>query len=157
MEFVAKPLGDYRGDMEYAIVAGLLVVSTVFGLVWKSRQGRVVAQSGSTISLDYREAGKTTIIQFTTELCAPCAQLKPRLQQIANFRSDVAYRDLDAVEHLDLANRLSIRSTPTTLIVSPEGEIRARINGIATADVFINAIDGNIPVRSFTTTEETVI
>jgi thiol-disulfide isomerase/thioredoxin len=143
--------------MEFGIIAGLIGVSTLLGLVWKSRQGRVVAQSGSTISLDYREAGKTTLIQFTTEMCSPCAQLKPRLQQIANFRSDVAYRDLDAVEHLELASRLSIRSTPTTLIVSPDGEIRARINGIATADVFINSIDGNIPARPFTTTEETVI
>ena len=143
--------------MEYGIIAGLIGVSTLLGLVWKSRQGRVVAQSGSTISLDYREAGKTTLIQFTTEMCSPCAQLKPRLQQIANFRSDVVYRDLDAVEHLELASRLSIRSTPTTLIVSPDGEIRARINGIATADVFINAIDGTIPARPFTTTEETVI
>lgn len=143
--------------MEYGIVAGLLVVSTLLGLIWKSRQGRVVAQSGSTISLDFREPGKTTIIQFTTSMCAPCAQLKPRLQQIANFRSDVAYRDLDAVEHLDLANRLSIRSTPTTLIVSPDGEIRSRINGIASIDVFLNAIDGTISTRPFTTTEETVI
>ncbi|NDD64377.1 MAG: hypothetical protein EBZ36_10410, partial [Acidobacteria bacterium] len=32
-------------------LAGLLIVSTLLGLVWKSRQGRVVAQSGSTISL----------------------------------------------------------------------------------------------------------
>jgi len=143
--------------MEYEIVAGLLIVSTLLGLIWKSRQGRVVAQSGSTISLDYREAGKTTILQFTTEMCAPCAQLKPRLEKIANFRSDVAYRDIDAVEHLDLANRLSIRSTPTTLIVSPDGEIRARINGIATAETFINAIEGTIPTRSATATEETVI
>lgn len=143
--------------MEFGIIAGLVGVSTLLGLIWKSRQGRVVAQSGSTISLDYREAGKTTIIQFTTEMCSPCAQLKPRLQQIANFRSDVVYRDLDALEHLELASRLSIRSTPTTLIVNPDGEIRARINGVATADVFINAIDGNIPDRPFTTTEETVI
>ena len=143
--------------MEYGIVAGLLVVSTLLGLIWRSRQGRVVTQSGSTISLDYREAGKTTILQFTTEMCAPCAQLKPRLEKIANFRSDVAYRDIDAVEHLDLANRLSIRSTPTTLIVSPDGEIRARINGIAPAETFVNTIDGTIPARSVTTTEETAI
>ena len=49
--------------MEYGIVAGLLVVSTLLGFLWKSRQGHVVAQSGSTISLDFREAGKTTILQ----------------------------------------------------------------------------------------------
>lgn len=143
--------------MEFGIVAALVAVSTVVGLVWKSRQGRVVAERGSTISLDYREPGKTTIIQFTTEMCAPCAALKPRLQNIANFRSDVAYRDIDAIEHLDLANRLSIRSTPTTIIVNPDGEIRARINGLAPADVFINAIDGSIPTRTTKPTEETVI
>lgn len=128
--------------MEYGIVAGLVAVATVVGLIWKSRQGRVVAVSGTTISLDFREAGKTTLLQFTTELCTPCRQLKPRLEQIAVFRSDVAYREIDAVEHLELASRLGIRSTPTTLIVDPDGEIRARINGVASADVFINAIDG---------------
>jgi thiol-disulfide isomerase/thioredoxin len=128
--------------MEYGIVAGLVAFATVFGLIWKSRQGRVVAVSGSTISLDYRDPGKTMILQFTTELCAPCRQLKPRLEQIAVFRSDIGYREIDAVEHLDLANRLGIRSTPTTLIVDPDGEIRARINGVAPSEVFINAIDG---------------
>ncbi len=143
--------------MELGIVAGLLVVSTLLGVMWKSRQGDVVAQSGSTISLDYRETDKITILQFTTQMCGPCAQLKPRLEKIANFRSDVAYRDIDAIDHLDLAIRLSIRSTPTTLIVSPDGEIRARINGIAPAETFINAIDGTIPVRSVTATEEPII
>jgi thiol-disulfide isomerase/thioredoxin len=128
--------------MEFAVILGLVAVATVFGLVWKRGQGRVVAVSGQTISLDYRVAGKTTLLQFTTELCAPCAQLKPRLEQIALYRSDVEHVVVDAVEHLDLANNLSVRSTPTTFIIGPEGEIRARIHGVAPAETFINAIDG---------------
>lgn len=141
--------------MEYGIVAALIGFATLLGIIWKSRQGRVVVVKNGTISLDYREPGKTTILQFTTEMCAPCRQLKPRLEQIALFRSDVAYRDIDAVEHLDLANRLSIRSTPTTLIVDADGQIRARINGVAPTSVFINAIDGKPAVD--TTFEEAVI
>jgi hypothetical protein len=35
-----------------------------------------------------------------------------------------------------------VRSTPTTFIVVPDGPIRARIHGVAAAEVFINAIDG---------------
>lgn len=128
--------------MEFAVILGLVAVATVFGLVWKRSQGRVVKVSGQTISLDYRVAGKTTLLQFTTELCAPCAQLKPRLEQIALYRSDVEHVVVDAVEHLDLANNLSVRSTPTTFIIGPEGEIRARIHGVAPAETFINAIDG---------------
>jgi thiol-disulfide isomerase/thioredoxin len=128
--------------MEFAVILGLVAVATVFGLVWKRGQGRVVAVSGQTISLDYRVAGKTTLLQFTTELCAPCAQLKPRLEQIALYRSDVEHVVVDAVEHLDLANNLSVRSTPTTFIIGPEGKIRARIHGVAPAETFINAIDG---------------
>lgn len=124
------------------MILGLVAVATVFGLVWKRSQGRVVKVSGQTISLDYRVAGKTTLLQFTTELCAPCAQLKPRLEQIALYRSDVEHVVVDAVEHLDLANNLSVRSTPTTFIIGPEGEIRARIHGVAPAETFINAIDG---------------
>lgn len=128
--------------MEFAIVAGLVAVATVFGLLWRRGQGRVVGVAGQTISLNYRAAGKTTLLQFTTELCAPCAQLKPRLEKIALFRSDVAHVVVHAVEHLDLANNLSVRSTPTTFIVDPDGHIRARIHGVAPAEVFINAIDG---------------
>ena len=128
--------------MEFAVITGLVAVATVFGLIWKRGQGRVVAVSGQTISLNYRAAGKTTLLQFTTELCAPCAQLKPRLEQIALYRSDVEHVVVDAVEHLDLANNLSVRTTPTTFIVDPDGKIRARIHGVASAEVFINAIDG---------------
>ena len=128
--------------MEFVVIAGLVAVATVFGLVWKRGQGRVVRVSGHTISEDYRTAGKTTLLQFTTELCAPCAQLKPRLEQIALYRSDVEHRVVDAVEHLDLANNLSVRSTPTTFVIGPDGDIRARIHGVAPAEVFVNAIDG---------------
>ena len=128
--------------MEFVVIAGLVAVATVFGLVWKRGQGRVVRVSGFTISEDYRTAGKTTLLQFTTELCAPCAQLKPRLEQIALYRSDVEHRVVDAVEHLDLANNLSGRSTPTTFVIGPDGDIRARIHGVAAAEVFVNAIDG---------------
>lgn len=142
--------------MEYGIVAALVAVSTVLGLIWRSRQGRVQRVTGATISLDYREPGVTTILQFTTELCAPCRALKPRLQQIANFRSDVAYREVDAIEHLDLATNLSVRSTPTTLIVDADGTIRARITGIAPTDVFLAAIDGELGERQ-PSPEEAVI
>lgn len=136
--------------MELAVIIGLVAVATAFGLVWKRGQGRVVPVSGHTISLNYRAAGKTTLLQFTTQMCAPCAQLKPRLEQIALYRSDVEHVVVDAVEHLDLANSLSVRSTPTTFVIDPDGKIRARIHGVATADVFINAIDG----KTVDTTEE---
>ena len=128
--------------MELTVILGLVAVATVFGLVWKRGQGRVVPVSGQTISLNYRVAGKTTLLQFTTELCAPCAQLKPRLEQIALYRSDVEHVVVDAVEHLDLANNLSVRTTPTTFIIGPDGDIRARIHGVAPAEVFVNVIDG---------------
>jgi len=128
--------------MEFAVIIGLVAFATLFGLVWKRGQGRVVTVSGQTISLNYRAEGKTTLLQFTTELCAPCAQLRPRLAQIALYRSDVAHVEVDAVEHLDLANNLGVRSTPTTFVIGPDGDIRARIHGVAPAEVFINAIDG---------------
>lgn len=142
--------------MEYGIALGLVALSLIIGFWWKGRQGRVVAVSGPTLSLDYREKGKTTLVQFTTEICAPCAALKPRLERIAVYRSDVAYRQVDAVEHSELASTLSIRSTPTTLIVSPDGSIRARINGIAPDQVFLDAIDGKIDTTP-TVSEETTI
>ena len=131
-------------DMEYFFAIGLLVLSTILGLLWRSRQGKVSKINGTTLSLDYREQGKTTLVQFTTELCAPCAALKPRLEKIALFRGDVAYRQVDAVEHIELSSSLKVSSTPTTFVVTSEGKVVARINGLAPDQVFIDAIDGKI-------------
>lgn len=130
--------------MEYYLAIGLIVFSTALGLWWRSRQGKVSEVNGTTLSLDYREAGKTTLVQFTTAICAPCAALKPRLEKIAVFRSDVAYRQVDAIEHIELASSLNVRSTPTTFVVTSEGRVIARINGLAPDQAFIDAIDGKI-------------
>ena len=96
--------------MEYYLAIGLIVFSTALGFWWRSRQGKVSEVNGTTLSLDYREAGKTTLVQFTTAICAPCAALKPRLEKIAVFRSDVAYRQVDAIEHIELASSLNVRN-----------------------------------------------
>ncbi|MEY4458014.1 MAG: hypothetical protein RIS25_607 [Actinomycetota bacterium] len=124
-------------------VLALVAAATVLGLLWKRTQGRVSKPaSSSVIPQEFVTPGATTLLQFTTEMCGPCAALKPQLAKLALYRSDIAHREVDALEHLDLASRLNIRSTPTTLIVTDSGEVVGRINGVAPARVFLDAIDG---------------
>lgn len=143
-EYTRRGACPYRYDMTTFLVLGALVaVATALGLIWKSGQGKLRASAThSVIPAEFLTPGTTTLLQFTTEMCGPCAALKPQLQKIALYRSDITHREVDAVDHIDLASKLNIRSTPTTLIVSDTGEIRGRINGVAPARVFLDAVDG---------------
>lgn len=133
----------------FLAVLALVAVATVLGVLWKRGQGKLTSSvSESVIPAEFVTPGATTLLQFTTEMCGPCAALKPQLAKLALYRSDIAHREVDAIEHLDLASTFNIRSTPTTLIVTDRGEVVGRINGVAPARVFLDAIDGARPTAA---------
>lgn len=71
---------------------------------------------------------KATLLQFSTEVCAPCRTAKRVLSTIASERFSVKHIDLDLTQRLDL-DRFSALQTPTTLILDGRGRVRARIGG----------------------------
>jgi len=111
-----------------AIVA-LVVFTTVLGLAWRSRQGRVRRATGEAGDLAAAGA-EVTLLQFSTEVCAPCRATHAVLERAAE-RPGVAHVDLDITNRPDLASRFNILQTPTTLILDAQGAIRARIGGAA--------------------------
>jgi thiol-disulfide isomerase/thioredoxin len=113
-----------------AILLGLVAFATVLGLVWKNRTGRVRSANGQLVSLpEVPLSARATLLQFSTEVCAPCVPTRRVLGAIADSTDGVSHVDLDLTHRPDLAARFNVLQTPTTLILDQTGAIRARIGG----------------------------
>ena len=118
-----------------ATLVGIVALATALGLVWKAQNGRVRTSRGDeTISgLDVAaDLGATaTLLQFSSEVCAPCVSTHRVLDGVAAETAGVAHVDLDIVKHPELVARFNILQTPTTLVLDNRGVVRARIGGAA--------------------------
>jgi thiol-disulfide isomerase/thioredoxin len=123
----------------FIVIAALVAVSTALGLLWKSRQGRVRSATGE--AADFAVAGaELTLLQFSTEVCAPCAATRVVLARAAE-RAGVAHVDVDITQRPDLASRFSVMQTPTTLVLDRNGDIRARIGGAIRLDTITRYLE----------------
>ncbi|SDN81508.1 Thioredoxin [Cryobacterium flavum] len=116
------------------LLLALLAATTVLGLVWRARQGRVARVAGDVITpADVAATAPfgpaATLLQFSTEMCARCPGTRRLLGDVAAERPGVVHVDVDLTHRADLANRYSILQTPTTLILDATGRVRARVGG----------------------------
>ena len=113
------------------VLAGLVLAATLLGVLHRATQGRARAVTGSrTVSIEGVALGpRATLLQFSTEVCAPCRATHTMLGGIATERADITHVDLDVTHRPDLAARFHIMQTPTTLILDRKGVVRARIGG----------------------------
>jgi thiol-disulfide isomerase/thioredoxin len=122
------------------ILVGLVALATVLGLIWRGQQGRVHHVDGRTVIkvADIpgmrRLATGATLLQFSTEVCAPCRVAHRVLDDVAHEHSNVSHIDLDVTHRPDIASRFHILQTPTTLILDRKGIVRARIGGAPRVD-----------------------
>jgi thiol-disulfide isomerase/thioredoxin len=136
-----------------ALVAAL-AVATLLGLALRWRAGRfrpgpaAATGSGPTAAtanmtspaarndvlteadLGHGLGQRATLVQFSTAFCAPCRPTRQILAQVAGLMDGVTHIDIDAAERLDLARRLRISSTPTVLVLGPDGAIVKRAAGL---------------------------
>jgi thiol-disulfide isomerase/thioredoxin len=113
-----------------AVLVGLIALATALGLVWKARTGRVRTVSGDVVRLpEVPLRGKATLLQFSTEVCAPCVPTRRALGELAANTDGVSHIDLDVTHRPDIAAKFNVLQTPTTLILDRTGRIRARIGG----------------------------
>ncbi|WP_431277571.1 TlpA family protein disulfide reductase [Leifsonia poae] len=135
-----------NGFAALAVLLGLVAAATGAGLVWRSRTGRV-RTSRSNERITAHEVGaasfgtNATLLQFSTEFCAPCRATARVLAEIEGERAGVAHREIDLTHRPDLANRFGILQTPTTLILDGAGTVRARIGGAARVDDVRSTLD----------------
>ena len=139
------------------LLLALLAGTTVLGLFWRARQGRVTQISGQIIRpADVAVATPfgvaATLLQFSTELCARCPGTRRLLGAVADSRPGVVHVDVDLTHRADLANRYSILQTPTTLILDGAGRVRARVGGAPNRAAIAAALDNFEPDSGRSTT-----
>jgi thioredoxin-like negative regulator of GroEL len=86
---------------------------------------------------------RATLVQFSTPTCSNCPPTRRMLGQVATEHDGVELVEVDAAARLDLARRLNILSTPTVLVLRPDGTIASRASGLPRkSDVL--AVVGNV-------------
>ncbi len=131
----------------------VLIVVTPLGLIWRRRQGQLRPPSaartagppgtsgtpeapgaprrGQLTAEDLRHdlGPRATLVQFSSAFCAPCRGTRQVLGDVAGLMDGVAYVEIDAESRLDLVRRLNVLSTPTVLILGPDGTITKQATG----------------------------
>ena len=126
-----------------AIVVGL---TTVFGIWHKLSRGRITAKKASDKPvLSAKELGhplgsRATFVQFSSAFCSPCRATKALLSDVTADLHDVVHIDIDAESNLELVRRLSINSTPTTIILNRDGMEVGRAVGAPKRDQVVAAL-----------------
>ncbi len=123
-------------------LAAALLAATVLGVALRRRAGRFRPGSPRTptagagngalteADLGTRLGEQATLVQFSTAFCAPCRPTRQILVQVADMVDGVAHVEIDAAARLDLVRRLRINSTPTVLVLAPDGTIVKRATGL---------------------------
>lgn len=143
------------------IAVAVLAAATVFGLLWRRRDGVLRAQRqrggegegegdqvGDTLQADDlgAELGeKATLLQFSSAFCAPCRATRRVLGEVAEMVDGVAHVELDAEAHLELVRRLNVVRTPTVLVLDGTGRVVRRASGAPRKPDVIAALGEAIP------------
>lgn len=119
-------------------LAGLVGVSTVAGLVWRARDGRLrsatrasaesfqAADFGGAVTL----APRATLVQFSTEYCSRCPSSERMLRSVASAHSGIGVAVVDLTHRSDLTSRFRVTQTPTVLVLDGDGRQLARSGGV---------------------------
>jgi len=169
MDAVARVLCmDVTGGL--IALAAAVAVASVLGLALRRRAGRFragpvpssgpvrpdgpVSPAGQARADVLTEADlggplgrQATLVQFSTAFCAPCRPTRQILAQVAGMVDGVTHVEVDAASRLDLVRRLRINSTPTVLVLGPDGAIVKRAAGLPRKADVIAALGSAIGAR----------
>lgn len=114
------------------IAGAVLVLAIALGLLARRLDGR--RRSGGTAQVRSEDVPRSTstpitLVQFSTELCARCPQVRRMLGEIARD-SGVAQAEIDLTRRSDLAAKYHVLQTPTTFLVDASGNVAARWGGV---------------------------
>ena len=144
----------------------IFALTAVFGLYWRSQQGKLKtpAVEGNRISneeiskiirhkssfmvnsdlLDEHQMqlGKNvTLLQFSSAFCSPCKATAVVISQIVQGMDDVVYIQVASEENLKLVEKFDIKSTPTVIFFNRDGIEVGRAVGIPTKEQVIISIN----------------
>lgn len=122
-----------------------LVVAGAVGAVMKARAGKIQSfdrtdqadspETSEPVNVltedDLRSplGERATLVQFSTEFCAFCPQTRELLTELSGENPGVKFVEIDAAENMELTRRFKVFSTPTVLVLRPDGDVASRSSG----------------------------
>ena len=118
----------------WLLITSVLVLSSAFGLFLQFTRGKLTNKYSNEISFDQLKTGhdlgkKATILQFTTEYCSICPGVKRQINELIKNDKGISFYEIDAVERIELAKKLHVKSSPTVLFFNEDGLEEGRIIG----------------------------
>jgi thiol-disulfide isomerase/thioredoxin len=131
--------------MNGALVAiGTLLVAALVGVLLRRRDGRVRTKNTATVPDDVRAVldprADVTLVQLSTTFCAPCRHARVILADLADKTDGLAHTDIDLTDRPELAQRLAVLRTPTTLAVDARGAEILRVGGVPQRESLLAAL-----------------
>ena len=131
------------------IVGALLTLALVVGFVLRMLDGR--RRPGGQLQFDTADLGSSvlapgaTLVQFSTEFCTRCPQVRRLLGEIADSRAGVDHIEIDLTNRNDLASKYHVLQTPTTFLVDASGSVLSRWGGVPDKRTVNNALASTVP------------
>jgi thiol-disulfide isomerase/thioredoxin len=120
------------------VLVGAVAVAMAAGFLLRARNGKLRRARTSSLPAQVAEliepSSRVTLLQVSTEFCAPCKHAAVALTTLAKDLDGVHHVDLDVTHQPDVAERLGVLSTPTTLALTPEGAELFRFSGLPRVD-----------------------
>lgn len=129
---------------------GALAVAGAIGVLLKVREGRISSRSpkpSADLPAPVRDllAPGVTLVQLSTTFCAPCRHAKVILRDLADRTDGLTHAELDVTNLPDVASRLGVMRTPTTLALTADGTEVLRVGGVPKRDSLLTALRPHLP------------
>lgn len=72
---------------------------------------------------------QATLLQFSSEFCAPCRATRKVLAEVAAGEAGVTHIELNVDDRLDLVRLLDVRRTPTVFVLGADGAVARQASG----------------------------
>lgn len=129
------------------IVVAVVVLAIVTGVVVRMQDGR--RRSGGVLRVDPADlqgaaVASAALVQFSTELCARCPQVRRLLGDVARAHG-IAHVEIDLTHRSDLATRYHVLQTPTTFLIDRTGAVLSRWGGVPDRRSILDAVTALVP------------
>ncbi len=89
---------------------------------------------------DFVAASPLVFVDFWASWCRPCRAMAPVVRSLAREYTDVAFAKVDTEAERELAERFTVRSIPTYLLIR-HGRVVERFPGVASRDRLARKIE----------------
>lgn len=109
----------------------------------KMTEGKPKKVNDETFS-EFTSNNKKAVVDAWADWCAPCKQLEPVIEDLANdYQGDVAFGKLNVDENQETAAQYGIRSIPTLLFFK-DGELVDQVTGAMPKKVLDDKIQNKL-------------